>query len=96
MIIKIVKNRWKWKCFKCDKLFDPFCMNYRLSLFDTTINKDFYEKELKHLICSECYDAIYLSKTKNVKCIFCKREHYIMDSKRLTYENKSGDMCCFI
>ena len=96
MIIKIVRNRWKWKCLKCDKLFDPFCMNYRLSLFDITINKDFYEKQLKHLICSECYDAIYVSKAKNVKCIFCIREHYIMDSKSLTYENKSGDMCCFI
>ena len=96
MIIKIVKNRWKWRCIKCDKNFDPFCMNYRLSLFDTTINKDFYDKELKHLICSECYDSIYLSQIKHVKCVFCKSEHYIVDSKRLTYENKSGDLCCII
>ena len=96
MIIKIVRNRWKWRCLKCDKLFDPFCMNYRLSLFDAAINKDFYEKELKHLICSECYNAIYVSQTKNIKCQFCNSEHYIVDSKRLTYENKSGDMCCFI
>ena len=95
-IIKIVKNRWKWRCIKCDKLFDPFCMNYRLSLYDPKINEDFYEKEIKHLICSDCYDVIYVSKTKNVKCAFCKSEHLITNSIRVNYENKSDDLCFLI
>ena len=95
-IIKIVKNRWKWRCIKCDKLFDPFCMNYRLSLYDPKINEDFYEKEIKHLICSDCYDVIYVSKTKYVKCAFCKSEHLITNSIRVNYENKSDDLCFLI
>ena len=95
ILIKIVQNRWKWRCIKCDKCFDPFCMNYRLSLIDPKINKDFYNKELRHLICSECFNNINDNKIKNVKCIFCKSEHYIIDSKRLNYENKSEDLCCF-
>ena len=93
MIIEIIKNRWKWKCIKCDKKFDPFCMNYRVYLSDPKINLDFYDKKLKHLICSECYDVISLNQIKNVNCKFCKSEHYIRDVKRLNYENKEGDMC---
>ena len=71
-------------------------MNYRLSLSDPKINKDFYNKEIRHLICSDCYDLIAINKIKNVKCFFCKSEHIILDSIRLNYENKSGDLCCFI
>ena len=96
ILIKIVQNRWKWRCIKCDKNFDPFCLNYRLSLSDPKINKDFYNKEIRHLICSDCYDLIAINKIKNVKCFFCKSEHIILDSIRLNYENKSGDLCCFI
>ena len=96
MIRKIIRNRWKWKCIKCDKNFDPFCMNYKLSLYDPKINVDFYNKEIKHLICSNCFDAIAISQIKNIKCIFCKSEHFMVDSKRLNYENKSGDLCSII
>ena len=96
MIIKIVRNRWKWKCVKCDKNFDPFCLNYRLILYDPKINEDFYDKELKHLICSDCYYHISSNHKKNVNCIFCKSEHIINESKNLTFENKTGDLCCFI
>ena len=64
MLIKIVNNRWKWRCIKCDKLFDPFTINYRLSLFDIKINKDFYDAEIKHLICSDCYDIVSYCKKK--------------------------------
>ena len=96
MIITIIKNRWKWRCIKCDRNFDPFCMNYRLSLYDPKINEDFYDKTLKHLICSECYDSISLNHIKNVNCIFCKSEHFITDAKRLNYENKEGDLCYLV
>lgn len=93
MIIKIVKNRWKWRCTKCDKYFDPFCMNYRISIFDSKINKDFYDKELTHLLCSECFEHLKLIQKKNVKCIYCKSEHFIMNAKNVTYENKTSDKC---
>ena len=71
-------------------------MNYKLSLYDPKINVDFYNKEIKHLICSNCFDAIAISQIKNIKCIFCKSEHFMVDSKRLNYENKSGDLCSII
>ena len=96
MIIKIVQNRWKWKCIKCDKLFDPFCLNRRLSLLDPKINEDFYEKEIKHLICSECFDTISSNQIRNIKCIFCKSEHFMVGSTGLNYENKTGELCYII
>ena len=96
MLIKIVKNRWKWRCIKCDKLFDPFTINYRLSLFDIKINKDFYDAEIKHLICSDCYDIVSYCKKKNINCIYCKSTHVITYSERLNYENEADDLCCFI
>ena len=96
MIIKIVRNRWKWRCTKCDKFFDPFLMNFKISIFDSKIDKDFYEKELTHLICSECYDRLEITESKNVKCIYCKSIHFIMNAKNLTYENKSGEKCYII
>ena len=96
MFIKIVKNRWKWRCIKCDKLFDPFTINYRLSVFDIKINKDFYDTEIKHLICSDCYDIVSYCKKKNINCIYCKSTHVITYSERLNYENEPDDLCCFI
>ena len=71
-------------------------MNYRLFLYDPKINEDFYEKEIKHLICSNCNDVIYENKKKNIKCAFCKSEHLIINSIKVTYENKSGDLWFFI
>ena len=95
MLIKIVKNRWKWKCAKCDRNFDPFCMNYKLTLFDKKINEDFYEKYFNHLICGNCFDVITVTKKKFVECMFCNSVHKIIDSERLNYQNKSDDSCCF-
>ena len=96
MLIKIVKNRWKWRCIKCDKLFDPFTINYRLSVFDMKINKDFYDTEIKHLICSDCYDLVAYIQKKNINCIYCKSTHVINYSERLNYENETEDFCGFI
>ena len=94
MIIKIVKNRWYWKCLKCDNNFDPFCLNKRLFLSDDKIYKDFYGKQLKHLICSNCYDVVvHMKKQKNVECYFCKSEHYIVGRIGLNYQNKYPETC---
>ena len=88
MIIKIVKNRWYWKCIKCDNNFDPFCLNKRLFLEDSKINKDFYGKQLKHLICSSCYDNIMTNHINKIKCDYCQSEHLLVQAMKLTYQNK--------
>ena len=93
MIIKIVNNRWIWKCTKCDNDFDPFCLNKRLNLIDDKICKDFYENNFKHLICSNCYDYYYRNHKKNIKCNYCKSEHIIIDNSKLNYQNKIQDSC---
>ena len=88
MIIKIVKNRWYWKCVKCDNNFDPFCLNKRLFLEDGKINKDFYGKELKHLICSNCYNNVINQHMTKIKCDYCQSEHFIKEAVKVTYQNK--------
>ena len=93
MIKKIVKNRWYWKCVKCDKDFDPFCLNKRLLLVDNKIDKDFYQKQLKHLICSNCYEYIHNRHETSVNCDYCQSEHLISGAVKLTYQNKYPDGC---
>ena len=93
MIIKLVKNRWYWKCVKCDNNFDPFCLNKRLVLVDDKINKDFYKKQLKHLICSNCYEYIKSHNNTTIQCNYCQSEHIILDAAKLTYQNKYPDNC---
>ena len=93
MIVKIVKNRWYWKCVKCDNNFDPFCLNKRLFLVDNKINKDFYKKQLKHLICSNCYDNVLTNHKTSITCDYCQSEHLIVEATKLTYKNKYPDNC---
>ena len=93
ILIRIVQNRWKWKCAKCDKNFDPFCLNKRLYLTDDKINKEFYGKHLKHLICSDCYDKIIDSHISRVECDYCQSKHSIIAVAKLSYQNKDQDSC---
>ena len=93
MIIKIVKNRWYWKCVKCDNNFDPFCLNKRLYLTDDKINKDFYGKHLKHLICSNCFDNPKFKYEAKVECDYCQSKHSIIAYDKLSYKNKDMDSC---
>ena len=93
MIIKIVKNRWYWKCVKCEHNFDPFCLNKRLFLVDDKINKEFYKKQLKHLICSNCYDIISTKHQTTINCNYCQSEHVIVEAAKLNYQNKYPDNC---
>ena len=93
MIIKIVKNRWYWKCSKCDQNFDPFCLNKRLYLSDGKINMDFYGKNLKHLICSTCFDNIQTNHKTRVECDYCQSQHKIIAYAELSYQNKDIDSC---
>ena len=93
MIIKIVKNRWYWKCVKCDNNFDPFCLNKRLVLVDDKINKDFYKKQLMHLICSNCYEYVKSHNQSRIQCNYCQSEHFITNAIKLTYQNKYNDSC---
>ena len=93
MIIKIVRNRWYWKCIKCEHNFDPFCLNKRLILVDNKINKEFYKKQLKHLICSNCYDVISNKHQTTINCNYCQSEHLIVEAAKLNYQNKYPDNC---
>ena len=93
MLIKIVKNRWYWKCVKCDNNFDPFCLNKRLVLVDDKINKDFYKKQLMHLICSNCYEYVKSHNQTRIQCNYCQSEHFITNAIKLTYQNKYNDSC---
>ena len=93
MIVKIVKNRWYWKCTRCDNNFDPFCLNKRLFLIDNKINKDFYTEKIKHLICSNCYESIKSNNKNSVECDYCKSEHHIEGHTKLTYKNQYPNSC---
>jgi len=93
MIIKIVKNRWYWKCAKCDQNFDPFCLNKRLYLTDDKINKDFYGKHLKHLICSNCFDMLRMRYETKIDCNYCQSKHTIIAFDKLSFKNKDMDSC---
>ena len=93
MITKIIKNRWLWRCVRCDQVFDPSNLNNRITIIDNKIKKDFYNKELTHFICSECTDYLKRRNETSVRCLFCKSEHAIIKSKKLSFENKVKDNC---
>lgn len=93
MIAKIIKNRWIWRCVRCDQVFDPSNLNSRITIIDNKIKKDFYVKELTHFICSECADYLKRRSENRVFCGFCKSEHVIINAKKLGFDNKVKDNC---
>lgn len=84
-IRQIIIDTWRKKCMVCLQKYEEELQFRTITLKDKKLTEEYKIKEVKHLLCNECFEKI--KKEKEVECLICGCGHKI---------KKIGDSDCII
>ena len=82
----IIIDTWRKKCMVCLQKYSENIQFRTITLKDKRLTEEYRIKEIKHLLCNECFEKI--KKDKDVECLLCGCGHKI---KKI-----GGDSDCII